>query len=128
MTANPLSFASAFLKNWQVDNSVAGGTGVTALVVLAGAVAVAAGVTIPPIGLLGLTAATPLTMAMVMASAAVLGHLATALLPASTNQNLTALATKLNVSVAHLASFVPQIQASYPQDPVPSTTVSNINK
>ena len=128
MTFNALTFASNFFKNWQVDNSVIGGAGVTAILMLLGAAAVAAGVSIPPLGFLGLTAATPLTMAMVTPVAAALGHLATALLPASTNQSISALATKLNVSVEHLSTFVPQIQASYPNDLKTSTTISNINK
>jgi hypothetical protein len=69
---------------------------------------VAAGIAIPPIGILGLTAATPLTMTMVMSAAVPIGHVVTALVPDSVNQQLNGLAQKLQIDVGKLRSFIPQ--------------------
>ena len=68
----------------------------------------AAGIAIPPIGILGLTASTPLTMTMVMSAAVPIGHVVTAIVPDSVNQQLNGLAQKLQVNVEKLKSFIPQ--------------------
>jgi hypothetical protein len=66
---------------------------------------------------------------MFYAAALPIGHLVTALTPASKQESLDALATKIEVSTEHLKSFVPQIQASYlGDDGKGPTNISNINK
>jgi hypothetical protein len=60
-----LSLITAAVKNFQPTTSVLAGGAASILVTAIGAVLVAVGVAIPPIGILGLTAATPLTMTMV---------------------------------------------------------------
>jgi hypothetical protein len=103
-----LSFVTAVVKNFQPTTSVLAGGAASILVTALGAVLVAAGVAIPPIGLLGLTTATPLTMTMVMSAAVPIGHVVTALVPDSLNQQLTGLARKLQIDVDKLRNLIPQ--------------------
>ncbi|MDE1901300.1 MAG: hypothetical protein KGI37_06635 [Alphaproteobacteria bacterium] len=105
---NALSLVTSALKNFQPTTSVLAGGASSILVCAIGAILVAAGVAIPPIGILGLTAATPLTMTMVMSAAVPIGHVVTALVPDSVNQQLNGLAQKLQVDVEKLRSFIPQ--------------------
>ena len=105
---NALSLVTSALKNFQPTTSVLAGGASSILVCAIGAILVAAGVAIPPIGILGLTAATPLTMTMVMSAAVPIGHVVTALVPDSVNQQLNGLAQKLQVDVGKLRSFIPQ--------------------
>lgn len=102
-----LSFATAVVKNFQPTTSVLAGGAASILVCAFGAVLVAAGVAIPPIGFLGLTAATPLTMTMVTSAAVPIGHIVTALVPDSVNQQLEGLAKKLQVDVESLKNVIP---------------------
>jgi hypothetical protein len=103
-----LSLITAAVKNFQPTTSVVAGGAASILVTALGAVLVAAGVAIPPIGILGLTVATPLTMTMVMSAAVPIGHIVTALVPDSINQQLNGLASKLQIDVSKLKSFIPQ--------------------
>ncbi len=109
-----LSFATAVVKNFQPTTSVLAGGAASILICGIGAVLVAAGVAIPPIGFLGLTAATPLTMTMVMSAAVPIGHIVTALVPDSVNQQLNGLAQKLQIDVGKLKSIIPQ--PDYPDE------------
>lgn len=109
-----LSFITAAVKNFQPTTSVLAGGAASIIVCAIGAVLVAAGVAIPPIGFLGLTAATPLTMAMVTTAAVPVGHLVTALVPDSLNQQLQALAQKLQINVEKLKRIIPQ--PDYPDE------------
>ena len=103
-----LSFIAAAVKNFQPTTSVMAGGAASILVCALGAVLVAAGVAIPPIGILGLTAATPLPMTMVTGAAVPIGHIVTALVPDSLNQQLNGLAQKLQIDVGKLRQIVPQ--------------------
>ena len=103
-----LSLITAAVKNFQPTTSVLAGGASSVLVCAVGALLVAAGIAIPPIGFLGLTAATPLTMTMVMSAAVPIGHVVTALVPDSVNQQLNGLAQKLQIDVGKLRSFIPQ--------------------
>jgi hypothetical protein len=105
---NALSLAASALKNFQPTTSVLAGGAASILACAVGAVLVAAGIAIPPIGFLGLTTATPLTMTMVMSAAVPIGHVMTALVPDSVNQQLNGLARKLQIDVEKLRSFIPQ--------------------
>ena len=103
-----LSLITAAVKNFQPTTSVLAGGAASIITCAIGAVLVAAGIAIPPIGILGLTASTPLTMTMVMSAAVPIGHVVTALVPDSVNQQLNGLAQKLQVDVGKLKSFIPQ--------------------
>ncbi len=112
--ANAVSIITTALNLFQPDKSVWVGGGASVLVVALGAVLVALGVAIPPIGILGLTTATPLTMGMFTALAIPVGHLVTSLVPATRKQQIDALAVKIGVDAEHLKSFIPQVVASFP--------------
>lgn len=103
-----LSFITKAVKNFQPTTSVLAGGAASVLVCGIGAILVAADVAIPPIGFLGLTAATPLTMSIVTSAAVPIGHLVTALVPDSLNQQLNALAKKLQIDVERLRKIIPQ--------------------
>ena len=90
-----LSLITAAVKNFQPTTSVLAGGAASIITCAIGAVLVAAGIAIPPIGILGLTASTPLTMTMVMSAAVPIGHVVTAIVPDSVNQQLNGLAQKL---------------------------------
>ncbi len=105
---NVLGLAVSALRNFQPTTSVLAGGAASVITCALGAVLVAAGVAIPPIGIFGLTAATPLTMTMVMSAAVPIGHVVTALVPDSVNQQLKGLAQKLRIDVEELRSFIPQ--------------------
>lgn len=102
-----LSLITTAVNNFQPTKSVLAGGAASILVCAIGAVLVAAGIAIPPIGFLGLTAATPLTMTMVTSAAIPIGHLVTAIVPDSANQYLNGLAKKLQVDVENLRSYIP---------------------
>jgi hypothetical protein len=118
-----MGFLAAFFKNFQLTNSIAAGGGASVLIYAAGAALVAANVVVPGLGI-------PLTMGMVGAVALVGGHVVTALMPDSVKQQVDALGKKIGVQVSDLKTMVPQIEASYPPQSSPPTTLtpSNINK
>lgn len=135
-----VSFVLSYLKNFQLDKSIKAGGFASIITVALGMALVAAGVVIPPIsigGLILVATATPVTQAMVFAAALPIGHLVSAVVPAKLNEQLTALADKLGVSLDHIKSFVPEIEATYPvkmdgtfaQAPIAQTPPNeNINK
>lgn len=109
-----LSLIASAVKNFQPTTSVLAGGAASIITCAIGAVLVAAGVAIPPIGFLGLTAATPLTMTMVTSAAVPIGHLVTALVPDSVNQHLNGLAQQLQIDVEKLRNVIPQ--PDYPDE------------
>ena len=134
---NAASFALNFFKNYQLDQSVKAGGFAAVATVLVGTALVAAGVAIPPLGVLGFTASIPLTESMVLGAALPISHLVTALIPAKLDEQLTAVANNIGVSLDHLKSFMPQVQATYPTGKNGDTSTapvaqgsdnSNINK
>lgn len=122
--ASALSIAGSAIKNFQIDQSIlAGGAGAIATVAI-GAVLVAMNVTVPFLGI-------PLTMTMVTSAALPIGHFISSVVPATKDQQIDALATRLGVAADHLKSYIPQIVDTFP-NPCPqdtgTTTPSNINK
>lgn len=112
------SVALTALKNFQPTTSVVAGGAASVLVYALGSILVAAGVSIPFIGI-------P-TMGMVAIASPLIGHIVTALVPDSVNQQLSGLATKLNVSVNDIKAVLPDVQYEYPGDVKPSGTVTNL--
>lgn len=128
------ALAKATVGNYfTADKSVLAGGGASVLTVAVGAILVAAGVAIPPIAILGIHAAIPLTMPMFLAAAAPIGHFVTAYVSPTLNESINALAKKIGVGAEHLKSFIPEVQASYPSQkdgsfaPAPIAT-SNLNQ
>lgn len=107
MTA--LAVASSSLKNFQLSASVIAGGGASVLTIAVGAILVALGVTVPFIGI-------PLTMTMVTSAAVPIGHIVTALVPDTYNQQINALASKVQTDVETLKMIVPQVECTYPAD------------
>lgn len=120
---NILSIASSAMKNFSVPDSVRAGGGAAVITVAIGSILVALGVSIPVLNV-------PLTMSMVLGAAVPIGHIVTALMPDSVKQQVDALGKKIGVQVSDLKTMVPQIEASYPAQSSPPTTLtpSNINK
>lgn len=113
-----LDFAFTLLKNFNPTASVKAGGAASMLIYAIGLGLVTANVALPVIGV-------P-TMAMVGGAAVVIGHIVTSLVPDSFNQQVNAMASKLNVSVDDLKASLPDVQASYPGDTKPSDTVTNL--
>ena len=103
--ASALDIAVSSLKNFQIDQSIiAGGAGAIATVAI-GAVLVALNVTVPVLGI-------PLTMTMVTSAAIPVGHVISALVPATADQQINALATRLGLEAQHIKNFIPQMKAT----------------
>lgn len=103
-------FILNMVKNFNPGNSVLAGGGAAILVYAAGAALVAAGVAIPPLTILGvhiIATAIPITMTMVATAAIPIGHVITAVVPDSVNQQISALAKKA-------LNTIPQIQQQFP--------------
>lgn len=106
--ASVLSMASSALKNFNPTASVLAGGGASLLTFAIGCALVAAGVSLPVIG--------PITMTMVAAAAPTIGHIVTAFVPDTYNQQVNALATKVETSVENIKSIIPQTYQEYPKD------------
>lgn len=115
-----LNFGLTMLKNFNPGNSVLAGGGASLFIYAIGLALVTGGIALPFIGI-------P-TMAMVGAAAVAGGHIVTALVPDSLNQNLDAAAKKLNVAVEDLKVVVPQAVGLYPgDDSKPIPCINNLN-
>ncbi len=128
MSVSPASLIAATVSNFKPDASTYAGGGASLLTFLLGCALVGAGVAIPPIAILGLhIAAIPITMTMVAAVAPVVGHVVSAYVPPTYNQQINQFATKIGADVESVKAFIPQIQDSYPgTDGNPPTNVNNI--
>lgn len=113
-----LGFGLSALKNFQPTTSVLAGGAASIAIYGAGTLLVTAGIALPFIGI-------P-TMAMVGVASVIGGHLITALVPDSTNQNLNALAAKGVAAIKDIQSDIPQIEYSFPGDVRPSASATNI--
>lgn len=118
--ASALSVVVGTINNMsKIPASVAAGSSASFLIFLAGAALVAAGVAIPPISIFGLhliAVSTPITMTMVGAAATALGHVVTTIVPDTYNQQINALAKKVQTSVEDLKEIVPKVEDTYPTD------------
>lgn len=117
MTA--LSALSSFVQNYKPTQSVLSGGAATILVFVVGTVLVSLGVSIPGVGIL--------TMPIVSGAAPIIGQIVTYFVPDSAKDSMQQLANKLQVDVDHLKTFVPQIQAAYPNDPSPAISQGAAN-
>lgn len=104
-----LATAKKTLANYTPPASVLAGGGASILIFLVGCALVAGGVTLP----LGIG---PVTMTMVAAAAPLVGHFVTTLVPDTYNQQINALAKKVDASVEDLKEVVPQVAYTYPTD------------
>ncbi len=104
---SPLAIGMAALKNFTVTDSIKAGGAASILTVAIGSLLVALGVSVPFLDV-------PLTMAMVTSAALPIGHIVSALVPDSYNQQLTSLATKLQTNVENIKMVLPQAVHDYP--------------
>jgi len=116
-----LNILGAALKNFSPDQSIYAGGAASVATVAIGAVLVAMNVTVPILGV-------PLTMAMVTSAAIPIGHLVSSFIPATYNQQVTALARKVGAEVEDVKALVPSVEYTYPGDPILPNITSNINK
>lgn len=110
--ASVLGIASSALKNFNPTASVLAGGGASLFVFAVGCALVAAGISIPVLNV-------PITMTMVAAAAPTIGHLVTALVPDTLNQQINALAKKLCTSASNLKAVIPQVYSApsdYPDE------------
>lgn len=126
--ASAFSIATGAVRNFQPTTSVLAGGAASIIICAIGAILVAFGVVIPPIGFLGLATATPLTMTMVMSAAVPIGHIVTSCVPDSVNQQLNGLAKKLQVAVQDIKVITPQVTYTYPTDKVDGISTGNLDK
>lgn len=119
--ASAFSILGKAVTQFQPTTSVIAGGAAAVLTYAVGDLLVSLGFIIPVLNI-------PLTIGMVATAAIPVGHLITALVPDSYNQQLKALAAKLQTTVENVKAFIPQVEYTYPDDKSASTTISNINK
>lgn len=107
--ASALGVATGALKNFNPTASVLAGGGASVIVFAIGCILVATGVSIPFLNI-------PITMTMVAAAAPTIGHIVTAFVPDTYNQQINALAIKVKTSAENIKSIIPQTYAEYPVD------------
>ncbi len=117
-----LAFLGAFLKNFQLTNSIWAGGGVAVVIYTLGAVLVSAGVVVPGIG--------PMTMTMVGPISILFGNLASALIPDTANQSVAALAKKLQTDIENIKAVIPQTYSQpvdFPNHPPQNPSPNNLH-